>query len=222
MSPLYLVLGLSLLPHIWVTARRSPIWPQPVTLELGEEILWIDRALTATFYCGGADASDALFRAQPPGTVSYYTDWLKQSVVDGSQLVRRMLYNETASSHTDHPKASIPEQDIVRQAVRQTLAGIHGSGFVPWKFHKRHSTFEPDPRGRYEGLVSLTIKQLICPIRQVDPLSFHGGDEEYSISIRDGTALIESASTIGTLRALGKSYQDNSLTEEEIAGALSG
>ena len=200
-------LSLLLCWQSWASTARSPIWPQPSHINLGEDILWVDKALTATFYCGGAASTEALFAERSPGTIRHYAGLVSQAVTDGTRVLRRILQTEAQSSTTEHPEVTIPEQDIVRQAVRQALAEIQGSNFVPWKFHKRHSSFEPDDKLQQHRLTSLTIKQWICPIRLVDPLSFHGGHEEYGLKVENGSAFIESASSVGTMRALGEFHE---------------
>ncbi len=204
---MHVCLAFALLLLCWQTlasAGRSPIWPQPSNIHLGEQVLWVDRAMTATFYCGGKNA-EALFSVPSPGTIPHYYDLLKQTVVSGSTMLRKRLPARTESSEDPQSKGQIPEQDILRQAVRQTLADIHSSSFVPWSFHKRHSKFEPEANSTHARLASLTIKHKICPVRLVDPMTFHGGREAYSLTLRDGSALIESSSSVGTLRALGQS-----------------
>ena len=188
-----------------VSAGRSPLWPQPSNLKLGEELLWVDRAMSATLYCGGDDTKSVFF-VPSPGTIPHYYGLLRQTVIDSSTKVRRILQAHSEESVDISAAAQIPEQDILRQAVRQTLTEVHGSSFVPWKFHKRHSNFEPSGNNSgLERLTSLTIKQWYCPTRLVDPKTFHGRHEAYGLTVQNGSALIESTSSVGTLRALGES-----------------
>ena len=126
---MHVCLAFALLLLCWQTlasAGRSPIWPQPSNIHLGEQVLWVDRAMTATFYCGGKNA-EALFSVPSPGTIPHYYDLLKQTVVSGSTMLRKRLPARTESSEDPQSKGQIPEQDILRQAVRQTLADIHSS-----------------------------------------------------------------------------------------------
>jgi beta-acetyl hexosaminidase like len=204
-----LLLSLCLFWQVQSSPGSGPIWPQPAIAEVGEQVLWIDRALTATFHCGGFDYPETLFTAQSPGTVSYYADMLQQKVLEGSYTVRGMLMRDRAPALEESSKATIPEQYIVRSVVRQSLIDLHGSTFVPWKFHKRHLGFEPDVNHQHHRLVSLEIKQLVCPLTKIAPPHFHDGNEAYKVIIQNETAVIEAPSTIGTLRALGKSHNHN-------------
>ena len=199
------VLALSLL--CWqglASAGRSPIWPQPSNLKLGEQLLWVDRGMTASLYCGGDDTKALMF-VPSPGTIPHYYGLLRQTVIDGSTRVRGMLQAHSEPSENTPAEAQIPEQDILRQAIRQALAEIHSSNFVPWKFHKRHSDFEPTNTSSVDRVTSLTIHQWYCPTPLLDPKTFHGRHEAYGLTVQNGSALIESTSSVGTLRALGES-----------------
>lgn len=186
------------------SAGRSPIWPQPSNVKVGEGVSWVDGALTATFHCGGEN-DKPLFLVPSPGTLPHYYGLLRQTVIDGSTRVKKMLQAPSEPLTETQAEGQIPEQDILRQGIRQALAGVHGSSFVPWKFHKRHSDYEPETNSSNERLTSLIIKQWYCPTRLLDPVSFHGRHEAYGLTVQNGSALIESTSTVGTLRALGES-----------------
>jgi hypothetical protein len=174
---------------------------------MGDQVVWVDRAMTATLYCGIAEAVEPVFQVHSPGTVGHYKEAIKQIALSGSQSVRRILDKGNQHSLPSQPSASIPEQDIVREAIRRTVADIHTSKFVPWKFHTRGSKFEPEPGNAESHLTALGVKQLICPMRLTDPLNYHAGDESYKITLDHGSAWIESVSSVGTLRALGKSSE---------------
>jgi beta-acetyl hexosaminidase like len=204
-----------------VAGGRSPLWPQPSIAELGDDVVWVDRAMTATLYCSIAEAVEPIFQVHSPGTVGHYKEAVKQIALTSSQFVRRVLRKGNQPSPTSYPPASIPEQDIVREAIRRTVADIHTSKFVPWKFHKRGSNFEPEHGNMENRLTELGIKQLICPMRLTDPLSYHAGDESYKIKLDHGSAWIETVSSIGTLRALGKSSENLSSTHPPTYLALS-
>ena len=198
--------GLLLLIHTLPSTgiRHSPLWPQPVKADLGQECLWIDRSMTAVIHCGSAVDSKPSFRISSTRTFADYAESLKQRVLDGAQVVRRSILRASEILPETHHSNTISEQDIERETVRQAMIDIHGTKFVPWKFHKRHTEFEPSPSHQQRLLTSLTIEQQLCPVRLIDPLSFHGGNEDYEVEIHtDGKALIKSTSSLGTMRALG-------------------
>ena len=94
------------------------------------------------------------------------------------------------------------EDQILRSAIDHTLWSVHKETFVPWKFHKRHSQFEPESTDAGSSFSGLTISQRHCPSESFEPTSFFDDDESYNILIDHSNAQLRSNSTLGTLRGL--------------------
>lgn len=203
--PLSLFLVANLLTQIWASGGRNPLWPLPVSIEVGEDVLWVDRALTATFHCGGSNDTEPHFQVLYPGSLAHHTDQLKQKLLGGYDIVKRRLYRHSASSLESPYERSISEQDIIRRAVRETLLELDRLSFVPWKFHTRHSKFEPDATQQHHKLSYLVMKQTSCPGPATEPKGFHGTEEGYRIVVENSTITVQASSTLGSLRALGES-----------------
>lgn len=69
--------------------------------------------------------------------------------------------------------------------------------FVPWKFHPRHSTFEPPRTG-----TKSTIRQVNVSKSQLST-STGSNAEAYAVSVTEGgMATVSAATSIGLLRGL--------------------
>lgn len=187
----------------WTSSHRSPVWPQPASIEVGSDVLWLDSQLSASISCGYEDHVTDFLEVSSPGTLTRYTEQVKQIAVGTYQGLQRNLFAIANTSTPVNDENLIPELLILRRATRQALADLHASTFVPWKFHRRHSSFEPALTHRDRRLLSIKIIQALCPESFTSPQVFHSGDETYSIVVENETAVIETKSTLGTLRALG-------------------
>ncbi|ETN39840.1 uncharacterized protein HMPREF1541_06066 [Cyphellophora europaea CBS 101466] len=192
--PLWLLL-LSLLP---IASARLAVWPQPTDVEIGEDVLWVDPALRATLYCGNESQQ---YSVASPSTLDTFLEGSQQSIFQalGSwQNVFGLAAKSQFSQHAD-PRS---ENQYLREAVRETLKSLHHSKFVPWKFHPRRSSFEPEASAQGRSLISLELTQTSCPSSSFEPSKYFDGDESYEIRLKSGTAFIEAKSTVGSLRAL--------------------
>ncbi|KAK2766307.1 N-acetyl-glucosamine-6-phosphate deacetylase [Arachnomyces sp. PD_36] len=104
---------------------------------------------------------------------------------------------------TKSRSSALPSVDeIIDAAIDRTQKEISQTEFVPWKFHPRNVTFEPDSKGQ-----GTTISQVVIKQGQEETFNstrdFLTKDESYGIEIsEDGEAVITSSTAIGTLRGL--------------------
>lgn len=176
------------------------IWPKPAEFSTGSEVLWLDPAMRATFHCDGREV-----------VVLGHTDGLGEMPVpdlfNGAYQFAQTLLNKVQAIAGKHGFWSsdkvLTEASIAQDAVHETIKSMHKAKFVPWKLHKRHSSFEPGVTSRNHYLSAVQIQQRHCPDTQpFTPSSFFAGDESYEIIIDNETATIQTSSTIGTLWAL--------------------
>ena len=194
-----------MLPHVLVTAlallgeaaaSRPGIWPAPATIDCGDETLWLDRSVKASLWCGNSSA--VILQVLPAHSLYHYREMIARQVSQSSTRLQQYLGVSKSIRDNEH----CYEQDFLESAVRETFTQIHDATFVPWKFHTRHSSFEPDQK-LVQHLRQVVIIQKGCPSNaSLYPKAFFGGDESYQIDIKDTTATIQTNSSIGTLRAL--------------------
>ncbi|KIX05982.1 uncharacterized protein Z518_03956 [Rhinocladiella mackenziei CBS 650.93] len=182
-----------------VTTSRA-IWPQPADMTSGTNVLWLDPAAKATFRCDGAEL------ALCDDFLGFGNNRLLNLMNDAFQFFQDLLdwFPFSLGNKCGHDAQSpLTEVSIVRRAVRETIASTHKSRFVPWKFHKRKSDFEPGASAPRHYLSTLQIVQNGCPeTRTFHPATFFAGDESYEITVDNVTAIIKANCTIGTLRGL--------------------
>ncbi|EXJ64100.1 hypothetical protein A1O7_00436 [Cladophialophora yegresii CBS 114405] len=190
------------------------VWPQPAEIETGNHVLWLDTALQATLRC---DNGEDQFHDQ---NYLIYKNHLAQ-ILDWMSLHAQGFMDTVQSTFTDKSRngeVDFSESSIVEDAVRDTLSAIHGSRFVPWKLHKRNTTFEPDQSAPRQYISRLQIQQRNCPPpERFRPSSFFDGDESYEILLNNGTAFITSNSSIGTVRGL-QTFQQLFFAHSALSG----
>jgi hexosaminidase len=182
-----------LLSLVLPSTCRLGLWPQPERADSGGEVIWADPGLHAVLRCGN-DSQHVVLSGEPSQHVILQAlfQW-QQSILD---YTRR---DEQTASDT-----SLSEEQVLNAAVRDCIKQIQQTKFVPWKFYPRGSSFEPSSTGQHPSIVVLEIDQGTCPAHHMEPSAFFGGEETYEIHLEGRTARITAASSIGTLRALGK------------------
>ncbi|KAL8886586.1 MAG: hypothetical protein Q9215_005730 [Flavoplaca cf. flavocitrina] len=92
---------------------------------------------------------------------------------------------------------------IVQAAIQRAQERLLNDTFIPWKFHPRHSDFEPAANGTKVFIKNVTIQQNETDSAAVlKPLAGEVS-EKYTLSIStSGTVAITAISSIGILRAL--------------------
>lgn len=170
------------------------VWPQPdiiTTAEYG--VYWFTPSLNIQFNCGNNVSTHIVVSKGSFGN----------SFLDLSQsfwsLTQRLIGGSESSESAASP---LTEQTIIHGAVQRSVESISTTKFVPWKFHHRHSVFEPAFTNQ-QHISSLVIKQSQCPSTGTfQPVVFFGGDESYQVDFSNGTATLSSNSTLGSLWAL--------------------
>ncbi|OCT53510.1 Beta-hexosaminidase 2 [Cladophialophora carrionii] len=191
------------------------IWPQPAEIKTGTRVLWLDTALQATLRCDNGED-----RGQDQDYI-LYNNHLTQLLGGMSRYAQGFMDKLpfTLPGKSRNWEVDFSESSIVEDAVRDTIKSIHRSKFVPWKLHKRNTTYEPDRSAPRQYISRLQIQQRHCPPpERFRPSSFFGGDESYEILLTNGTAFITSNSSIGTIRGL-QSFQQLFFAHSALSGA---
>lgn len=186
----------------WSTAASS-LWPEPIAYSSEGDVLWIPSDLKASFSCGdnstawsmtsiGASSDHSLFERSQQRLSQLLGDW-------------QPYFGHSGSIHPSDDNVALSEDEAVRSAVRRALKEVAESAFVPWKFHSRTSNFEPGRDHDGPVLSGIQVYQRRCPGSGFVPSDFFNADESYALKIRDRVAVINSASSIGTINALSES-----------------
>jgi len=194
------------------------IWPQPTELSTGTQVLWLDPALKAVLHCNEAEY------VLPTRGREWLMNSLPDLVKSGFQSPRVwfdqfLLFSGHNNWHST--TETLSESSILRTATFRTINSIHRSTFVPWKLHKRNSSFDPDADIPGHHLSVLQIRQNNCPTSgELHPPAFFAGDESYEVNIDNGTAILRSNSTMGSLRAL-ETFRQLFYAHSTFSGAYS-
>ncbi|KAG9671044.1 putative cytochrome 52A4, partial [Aureobasidium melanogenum] len=156
------------------------IWPLPSKMTTGEGVLFVDH--TVKFIYNGA----AQVAFPPPDQMPFEQD-----------------LNLFASQQGDYGHHNTSTQKVISTAIKSTTQTLFEQNFVPWKFHPRHSDFEPATNASCTYIETVYLKQTDAdPANITKPLA-GGVDESYSISIAtNGQATITAASSIGIVHGL--------------------
>lgn len=163
-----------------LVSQVAAIWPIPSSLSTGEDVLWIDR--NVQFVYNGA-------------------------VQVASSQPERALFeqdlNSLLSQHGSYGQTNLTFQKVISTAIKQTTQALFEQNFVPWKFHPRHSDFEPSKNDSCVSITSIALEQTSSdPKNVLKPLD-GDVDESYSVSISsNGQATISAASSIGIAHGL--------------------
>ncbi|KAL8645439.1 MAG: hypothetical protein Q9226_007303 [Calogaya cf. arnoldii] len=169
---------LPLLCFLLHASLTSALWPLPASYEHGQAVVWLDRDLTFQ-YAITNQVRDLRTSAAN-----------SSSVLNGTSTQLPTL--NTASSYV-----------LVQAAIQRAQERLLNDTFVPWKFHPRHSNFEPAINATKILIRTVTIQQNQTDSSAV--LKPRAGEvhESYTLSITtSGTVAITAISSIGIIRAL--------------------
>lgn len=174
----------------------ASIWPIPVSLKTGKDVVWFSRStqfeysgpqsvesppspeLVANGACDAAvDSENPLAQAQVPGQRVLTNCWDEQT---------DLKYFKTR----------------IEKAAERTKKEILDNNFVPWKFNPKGSKFEPDSK---EG-VQLGRVKLVQTDKEKRRPKAGEVDESYSLDLntsgKTATAVITAKTSIGLLHGL--------------------
>ncbi|CAD0083239.1 unnamed protein product [Aureobasidium vineae] len=98
---------------------------------------------------------------------------------------------------------NMSSQKVISTAIETATHTLFEQNFVPWKFHPRHSNFEPAMNASCTYIRTVHLEQTdVDPANVTKPLA-GDVDESYSLSIAtDGQVTITAASSIGIAHGL--------------------
>ncbi|KAG9574840.1 putative cytochrome 52A4, partial [Aureobasidium melanogenum] len=114
----------------------------------------------------------------------------------------KFIYNG-AAQQGDYGHYNTSTQKVISTAIKSTTQTLFEQNFVPWKFHPRHSDFEPATNASCTYIKTVYLKQTDAdPANVTKPLAGNV-DESYSVSIAtNGQATITASSSIGIAHGL--------------------
>jgi hexosaminidase len=87
---------------------------------------------------------------------------------------------------------------IVNNAIERTYDTLFNKNFVPWKFHERHSDFEPSLTSSSVYIKSITLRQNASDPANIMKPDVGDVDESYTVSMASsGEVIISAKSSIG-------------------------
>ncbi|RVX69205.1 hypothetical protein B0A52_07181 [Exophiala mesophila] len=194
-------------------ATNGLLWPEPSEGSLGEQVVWLDpRTVDIVFPWSdsqvvqpetvtGQGHGIGRWLMQHPYELVH--DLLKKVRIVATHLKSPPTPSKTPPIPSERPKVS--ENAILESAVGDMLESLTYSGLIPWKFHPRHSDFEPEPD-------YCDPKRPISAIHVVLPSSpsqsefqaddFFHGDESYTLKVNESVVVVQSNSTLGAIRGL--------------------
>lgn len=185
-------------------ATNALLWPQPSELSLGDQVVWLDpRTVDIVYPC-----SDNISQVFKPDIDTSQIHRIGRLLVQRPyQLVRDILKEvgivAPITPTTSSERWTLSENFILESAVDDMLGSLTYSGLVPWKFHPRHSAFEPDQCIPKTPISAIHLDLPGCPSQsefQAD--EFFQGNESYTLRINESVVVVQSNSTLGAIRGL--------------------
>ncbi|WEW58058.1 Glucosamine-6-phosphate isomerase (Glucosamine-6-phosphate deaminase) (GNPDA) (GlcN6P deaminase) [Emydomyces testavorans] len=179
----YLTLSYFLL----LTSCVHAIWPEPEQYTHGNSVVWLSPAVRFTYFREDSKVYDE--------AGSYFASIEPASLMQVLQP-RWLVYDSM------NPKSIVSVDEMLKKAIKRTRKELRNLKFVPWKFHPRNQSFEPDLHN-----YTATIREVIITERAsgeaLPGRDYVHGNESYQVNIsKKGKVRIWTASPIGTLRAL--------------------
>ncbi|KKY25359.1 putative beta-hexosaminidase subunit beta [Phaeomoniella chlamydospora] len=157
------------------------VWPNPSESTYGDTVLWLSSDFNIVQ--AGSASGESKF--------SKYVKILEWLGRPGSQ---RYLHRRNQTEFS--------EAEILSAAIQRTESTISGTKFVPWKFHSRNATWEPQQNSSSPSISTITIYQDNSTTSN-SAKDFFSGNETYILDITvDGKVSISSKSALGTIRGL--------------------
>ncbi|KAI4227637.1 MAG: hypothetical protein L6R36_002272 [Xanthoria steineri] len=124
--------------------------------------------------------------------------------LDRNLTFQYAITNQSSSTLNGTSKLDIASSyAIVQAAIQRAQERLFNDTFVPWKFHPRHSDFEPPTNATKTFIKNVAIQQNETDSSAVLKPMAGEVSENYTLSIStSGTVAITAISSIGILRAL--------------------
>ncbi|KAG9946393.1 putative cytochrome 52A4, partial [Aureobasidium melanogenum] len=132
-----------------------------------------------------------------------YNDAAQVALPQPEQMPFDQDLNLFISQQGNYGHHNTSSQKIISTAIKSTTQTLFEQNFVPWKFHPRHSDFEPATNASRSYIKTVHLEQTNAdPANVTKPLA-GDVDESYSISIAtDGQATITASSSVGIAHGL--------------------
>jgi hexosaminidase len=156
------------------------VWPIPSNITTGEDVLFVDRRVKFIF-------NGAVQVAYP----------------QPEQMPLEQDLNHFDLQNGNYGHHNLSSQKVISTAIKTTTQSLFEQNFIPWKFHPRHSDFEPATNASCTYIKTVHLKQTETdPANVTKPLAGEV-DESYSLSVAtDGQVTITAVSSIGIAHGL--------------------
>jgi hexosaminidase len=181
---------------LFLFSFAAAIWPAPQSYAHGDNTVWIQKDIVATYNGQHVRWSSESFSSFHQ---SYSSSWAGQT----ERFLREQL--GLGEGRYGNYKMEISSQTIVEGAVQRAFGTIFSEKLVPWKLLARNELpqFEPNGLSKKVYIKTLTITQTGKDKSSAFKALAGEVDESYDLKVTaDGTATISAESYQGVLRAL--------------------
>lgn len=180
------------------------LWPQPVTYESGDAVVFIQRGVSFYWYEVGARNVGSITDQHPgqqPFVFASHSDTGPDSQ-DDLKLRKRYVESSFEAEGYDRKNEGISGDDIIDYAIKSAWKTIFKQNLYPWKFHPRNWK-EPSPQKNATQMSEINIKLLTQDPSNVAKSLAGEVDESYTLDLSgEGKVTIAANSSIGIARGL--------------------
>jgi hexosaminidase len=181
-------------------ASALALWPQPVTYDHGDTVLFIKRDVPIHWYEVGPRNAGLVEDQQP----FLFASNLEPGSDEEKDLKLRQRYVEPSFGDEDDmsEREGISEDEIIDYAIKSTWKTIFEQNLYPWKFHPRDWK-EPSPEEHMASVSEINIKLLAQDPQHATKSLTSEVDESYTLTLsEDGKATITANTSIGISHGL--------------------
>ncbi|KAL5118722.1 Glucosamine-6-phosphate isomerase (Glucosamine-6-phosphate deaminase) (GNPDA) (GlcN6P deaminase) [Pleosporales sp. CAS-2024a] len=182
----------------------SALWPQPISYEHGDTVLFLPKDVSFCWYENGASnvgsIADQLPDQQP------FIIAANSNIGHHAQKTLTLRKQFTAATLEEKAQgnrgAGVSGDDIVNYAIKSAWNTIFNQSFYPWKFNPR-GFVSPSPGKNGSAISEVNINLLKVDAANIAKPLAGEVDESYSLTLgEDGKATIAANSSIGIARGL--------------------
>jgi hexosaminidase len=161
-----------LLPFSLFIATVSALWPQPVSYQRGDTVLFIKKDVPFYRHDGGARNVGSIADQNPdqqPFVFAQSSD-IYPGLQQDSKPRRRYPAPFPGSQDYGDRQEGVTGDDIIDHAIKSAWKTIFKQNFYPWKFHPREWD-EPSPQENTSMISEINVNLLTKdPINVAKPL----------------------------------------------------
>jgi hexosaminidase len=181
-------------------ASALALWPQPVTYNHGDTVLFIERDVPIHWYEVGPRNAGLVEDQQP---FLFASNFETGSNEEKDLRLRRRYVEPSFGDEDDMSKREgVSGDEIIDYAIKSTWKAIFEQNLYPWKFHPRDWK-EPSPEEHTASVSEINIKLLAQDSQDTTKPLTNEVDESYTLTLsEDGKATITANTSIGISHGL--------------------